>query len=174
MLKTKPVAFALIYSLLVIAFKLFVFHAGLQMTKLGTYSHILSLLAMTPFVFVLVFLLRKERGGEVSGKVALKHALIFVSMSAVILSVFNYVFFERELSTYIVQYIQTEVPKSIQEQAQKTGKPVSAAAMDKMINENIQNLSAFKDTTSKLFGIIIYGIFSSFVVSIFLRRNANG
>ena len=174
MLKRKPILFALIYSLLVIAFKLFVFYNGLQMTKLGMYSHILSLILMTPFVFLLVFLLRKEIGGEISGKLALKECLIFVSVAAVLLSVFNYVFFEKELNDYIISYIQTEGPKSIQEQAIKVGKPVTTIEIDKMINEEIANLSAFKDTTSKLFSIIMFGIFSSFVTSIFLKRNPNG
>lgn len=173
MIKKKPAQFAFIYSILVIAFKLFVFYSGLQMTKLGMYSHILSLLIMLPFVFVLIFLLRKEIGGEISGKLALKEALVFVSLAAIILSVFNFVFFENELNDYIVNYIQTEGPKSIQEQAKKIGKPVTTAEIDKMINGEITNLSAFKDTTSKLFSIIAFGIFSSFVTSIFLKKSTN-
>ena len=119
MIKTKPIAFAIIYSLLVIAFKLYVFYSGLQMTKLGMYSHILSLLVILPFVFILIFLLRKEKGGDLSGKDAIKHALLFVSISAIMLSIFNYVFFENELKTYIANYIQTQGPKSILEEAAK-------------------------------------------------------
>jgi hypothetical protein len=174
MIKTKPVVFALIYSLLVIAFKLYVFHAGLQMTKLGMYSHILSLLVILPFVFVLIFLLRKELGGEIPGKVAVKHSLLFVSVAAVILSVFNYIFFQQELGAYIANYIQTQGPKSILEEAAKKGQKVSPAEVDKMIKGGIEDLSAFKDTTSKLFSLFIFGVFSAFVSSIFLKRNANG
>jgi hypothetical protein len=173
MIKTKPVAFALIYSILVIAFKLFVFYSGLQMTKLGMYSHILSLLIILPFVFVLIFLLRKEKGGDLSGKDAVKYALIFVSVSAIILSVFNYVFFENELKAYIANYIQTQGPKSILEEAAKKGQKISQEEIDKMIKGGIEDLSAFKDTTSKLFSVFIFGVFSSFVSSIFLKRNTN-
>lgn len=174
MIKTKPVAFALIYSLLVIVFKLYVFYSGLQMTKLGMYSHILSLLVMLPFIFLLIFLLRKEKGGDLSGKDAVKYALIFVSISAIVLSVFNYIFFQQELGTYIANYIQTQGPKSILEEAAKKGQKISTADVDKMIKGGIEELSAFKDTTSKLFSIIVFGIFSSFVSSIFIKRNTNG
>jgi len=78
MLKPRPLLFALVYCALVIAFKLFVFNSGMQMTKLGMYSHILSLLLMTPFILLLVFLARKQLGGEIAGKVALIQGLTFV------------------------------------------------------------------------------------------------
>ena len=174
MLKQKPFFFALTYSVIVIAFKLFVFYSGLQMTKIGIYSHILSLLLMTPFILLLVFLERKERGGEISGKSILREGLAFVSVSVIILSVFNYIFFQNELGAYISNYIQTAGPKSILEQAKKVGKTITPAEINKMITDEIVSLSAFKDTTSKLFSILVYGLFSSFIASIFLKRNANG
>ena len=85
MLKQKPFLFALVYCVFVIVFKLFVFYSGLQMTKVGMYSHILSLLLMTPFILLLVFIVRKERGGEIAGKMALREGLIFMAVAAVIL-----------------------------------------------------------------------------------------
>lgn len=173
MLKQKPFLFALVYSILIIAFKLFIFNSGMQMTKLGMYSHILSLLFMSPFIFLLVFLARKERGGEIEGKVAIIQGLTFVLISSIILSVFNYIFFEQALASYIVNYIQTEGPKSILEEAAKKGKTVTQAEVDKMVKGGIEDLSAFKDTTSKLFSMLMFGIFSSFVVSVFLKRGAN-
>jgi hypothetical protein len=173
MIKKKPVAFALIYTVLVIAFKLFVFSSGMQMTKLGMYSHILSLLLMTPFILLMVFLIRKERGGGIEGKVALIEGLTFVLVSSILLSIFNYVFFQQELGSYIVNYIQTQGPKSIIEEAAKKGKTITQAEVDKMIKDGVADLSAFKDTTSKLFSMLMFGIFSSFVVSVFLKRSAN-
>ena len=174
MLRQKPVLFALLYCILVISFKLFVFYSNLQMTKLGMYSHILSLLLMTPVIFLLVFLKRREVAGTMSGKMALREGLIFMAVSAVILSVFNYIFFERELGNYIITYIQTKGPESILEQSKKTGKAITPAEVRKVINDEIANLSGFRDTTSKLFSIIVFGIFSSFVASIFLKQNTNG
>jgi hypothetical protein len=174
MLKQKPFLFALVYSVSVIAFKLFIFNGGMQMTKLGMYSHILSLLLITPIVFLLVFLARKERNGEIGGKAALQQGLIFVLVSAIILSVFNYIFFQQALGSYIATYIQTEGPKSILAEAAKKGKTVTQAEVDKMVKGGIEDLSAFKDTTSKLFSMLMFGIFSSFVASLFLKRNANG
>ena len=173
MLKQKSFLIAVLYSLLIIAFKLYVFYAGMQMSKLGIYSHILSLLLMTPFIFVIVFLERKAKGGQIDGKMAMQQGLIFVSVSAIILSVFNYIFFQQELSAYIANYIQVEGPKNILEEAVKKGKTVTTAEVDKMIKDGIADLSAFRDTTSKLFSIFIFGLFSSFIVSVFLKRNAN-
>src|SRR6202012_3186370 len=106
MLKQKPFLFALVYSVLVIAFKLFVFNSGLQMTKLGMYSHILSLLLMTPFILILVFLERRNMGGQIGGKAALQQGLIFTSVSIVILSVFNFIFFQQELGACIAEYVR--------------------------------------------------------------------
>jgi len=174
MLKQKPFLFALVYSVLVIAFKLFVFNSGLQMTKLGMYSHILSLLLMTPFILVLVFLERRSRGGQIGGKAALQQGLIFTSVSIVILSAFNFIFFQHELGACIAEYIRTNAPKSILEEAAKKGKTISPAEIDKMVQGGIDDLSAFKDTTSKLFSMLIMGIFSSFIASIFLKNSANG
>ena len=173
MLKPRPLLFALVYCVLVIAFKLFVFNSGMQMTKLGMYSHILSLLLMSPFILLLVFLARKQLGGEIAGKVALIQGLTFVLIASVVLSIFNYVFFEQALGSYIANYIQTEGPKSILNEAAKNGKTVTPAEVDKMVKGGIEDLSAFKDTTSKLFSMLVFGIFSSFVVSIFLKRGTN-
>jgi hypothetical protein len=173
MLKKKPFLFALVYCVFVIAFKLFVFYNGLQMTKVGMYSHILSLLLMTPFILLLGYLVRKEHGGEISAKVILRQGLVFMAVSALVLSVFNYIFFQQELGAYIANYIQTKGPASILEEAKKNGKTVSSADIDKMIKGGIEDLSPFKDTTSKLFSILVYGIFSSFIASIFLKRNSN-
>ena len=174
MLKQKSSLFAVAYSVLVIAFKLYVFNSGLQMTSLGMYSHILSLLFMTPFIFAVIFLERKERGGQIEGKAGLRQGLIFVSISAIILSVFNYIFFQQELGVYIANYIQAQGPKNILEEAVKKGKTVTPAEVDKMIKDGIADLSAFKDTTSKLFSIFVYGLFSSFIASTFLKRSTNG
>ena len=173
MIKKKSVAFALVYSILVIAFKLFVFNSGMQMTKLGMYSHILSLLLMTPFILLLVFIVRKERGGEIDSKGALMQGLTFVLVSAIFLSIFNYVFFQQELGAYIADYIQANAPKSLLAEAAKNSKTLSPAEIDKMVKGGIDDLSAFKDTTSKLFGMLIMGIFSSFITSIFLKNTAH-
>ena len=174
MLKQKTFLFAIIYSVLVIAFKLFVFNSGMQMTKLGMYSHILSLLLMTPFILLLVFLERRNRAGQISGKAALQQGLIFASVAIIILSVFNYIFFQQELGAYIADYIQANAPKSLLAEAAKSGKTLSTVQIDKMVRGGIDDLSAFKDTTSKLFGMLIMGIFSSFIASVFFKNTENG
>jgi hypothetical protein len=159
---------------LVIAFKLFIFNSGMQMTKLGMYSHILSLLLMTPFIFLLVFLERRNRGGQIEGKAALQQGLIFASVAIVILSVFNFIFFQQELGACIADYIRANAPKSLMAEAAKKGKTLTPAEIDSMVKGGIEDLSAFKDTTSKLFSMLIMGIFSSFVASIFLKTGSNG
>ncbi len=174
MLKHRPFFFALTYSVLVIAFKLFIFYDGMQMTKIGMYSHIISLLVMTPFILLLVYLEKRAQGGQISGKLALQEGLIFMSVSILILSIFNYIFYEKELGAYIAEYIRVNAPKSILEEAAKKGKKITPAEIDIMVKGGIEDLSAFKDTTSKLFSMLVYGIFSSFVASIFFKGNANG
>ncbi|MEO8760195.1 MAG: DUF4199 family protein [Bacteroidia bacterium] len=173
MLKQKSFLFAIVYSVLVIAFKLFIFNSGLQMTKLGMYSHILSLLLITPFILTLVFLERRSRGGQIGGKVALIVGLSFTVVSILILSVFNYIFFSQELGAYIAEYIRANAPKSILEEAAKKGKTLTTAQIDSMVQGGVDDLSAFKDTTSKLFGMLVMGIFSSFVASIFFKKTSN-
>ena len=124
-------------------------------------------------VFLLIFLVRRERGGQISGKDALKEGLSFILVAVIIFAVFNYIFYEKELHDYFVNFKQTKGPGIILEQAQKEGKKFTSDQITKMINDEINDLSAFKDTTYKLFSMLMFGIFSSFIASIFLKRGAN-
>ena len=133
MLNKKTILTSVLYSALVIAFKLQVFLNQAQQSMLWRFSHVLSLLMILPFVVFAIFLVRKENSGILSGKLAMKEGFVFLCVSVIILSIFNFIF----------DTMLAKVPSGI----------------------------AFKDTTLKLMGMLMYGIFSSFIGAVLLKRN---
>jgi hypothetical protein len=171
-MKNKPLLFTLIYAPLVIIFKLWLFYSDRQMSGLGMYSHLLSLLVLTPFCFFLVKKIRDEDfNGIISGRNALKESLKFVLFSGLILSVFNYIFFEAEMGRYMANYILDVGPGKMKEEALKAKKVITDAEIKTQLTQVVANLSAFRDTTFKLLSIMAFGVFSSFISSVFLKRS---
>ena len=171
-MKNKLFLFALIYSGLVMVFKLWVFYSGNQLSSIGIYSHLYSLVALTPFCFILVKLTREEQGGVIGGKEALKTSMRFVFLSAILLSLFNYVFFEMAMGEFMVKYIREVGPGKLKEDLLKAKRPANDAEIQKQIDMAASQITAFKDTTFKLLSIIAFGVFASFISAVFLRRKS--
>ncbi|MFL5751945.1 MAG: DUF4199 domain-containing protein, partial [Bacteroidia bacterium] len=148
-------------------------YSGNQVSSIGMYSHLLSLLLLTPFCFILIKLTRDNQGGIIGGKEALRVALRFVFVSAIFLSVFNYIFFEAAMGEFMVNYIRSIGPGKMKEDMLKAKKAITDAEIQKQIELAVSQLSAFKDTTFKLLSIIAFGLFSSFISAVFLRRKAS-
>ena len=166
----KPIVFTLIFSLLAIAFKLSIFYGGWQTQKIGILSHIAILLAMLPFVAFLIIQIRKEQGGEIGGKEAFKEGLKFVVLSAVLISVFNYVFYEMVLGEYIRNYIAEKGPIAFKEVAARANKAITDAEIKSQVELRIKDATAFKDTTGKLFSMVMSGAFFTFLSAFVLKR----
>ncbi len=61
-------------------------------------------------------------------------------------------------------------PQFIVDEGKKGGKIITLDQAKMMIASDEQGISAFKDTTIKIMGMLFFGVLSSFVASAYLRR----
>lgn len=170
-MKNKALLASIIFCAITIAFKLGVYFSGNQLSTIGKYSHFLSLFLFVPFCFAFLIWYRDfELGGFISGKDALRAALKFVGYSLLILSVFNFFFFEYALKEVLVNMIKAMPAEELIANLAKGGKNISIEEANKLKETDINGINAFKDTTVKLFGMILFGALASFSASVFLKR----
>lgn len=169
-MKNKVIVWAIIYSILSIAFKLYVFYSGNQNSRLGDLSHLLTLLLIFPFIAIAIFISRKNNGGLISGRDAVRQGMLFTFIVIIVLGVFNYIFYEVELGKFIAAtYLNVDYNELLIE-AKKHDK---TATLEKvMANQKtyVASFTAFKDTTFKIFGYLLFGGFSSFVGAVILKK----
>ena len=169
----KPFVVALVYSLLFIATICFTFYGG--HTQYITHAYLIGLVCMLPFVFIAILWQRQTvYGGIISGKVAVKEGLKFVLVATLILIVFQTVFFEKSFRNFKANYMETVGPQVLKEQIAAGKIKLTEAEIPKVIALDVADVTLFKEVTSVIFKNIFYGMFSSFVAAIFLKRNSNG
>jgi len=169
----KAVGLALMYSIMVIAYKLIIVQGGFYLSKFGFYySHVVSVFAAIPFFIIAIRIARRENGGFISGREAIRAALTVFGISAILISVYNYVEFDMYGKQLAIEYYNSnEFLEFLKRQDR-----IKPEDFDKIIKEQIEaaDTSAFKATTSKLISMMIIGLSSSFVCAVFLKRNPAG
>jgi hypothetical protein len=169
----KPFIVAFVYSLLFIATICFTFYGG--HTQYITHAYLIGLVCMLPFVFIAILWQRQTVfGGIISGKGAVKEGLKFVLVSTLIIIIFQSVFFEKSFKDFKISYMQTVGPKVIKEEIAAGKTKLTEDQIPKAIALDVADVTLFKEVTSVIFKNIFYGMFSSFVAAIFLKRNSNG
>lgn len=169
MFKNRALQFAIAYSLLVIVYKVAVILSGQALNKFNFYfSNILSVLAIIPFIFLTVKYARQDKGGYIGGKEALKTGFLMAVISAILLSIYNYAEFEWVWRDLSIEYYHSNEYKAFLETTQKQIKPEDYPAT---INAAISELSAFRAITGKLATLMFFGIGTSFMCAVFLKRN---
>ncbi|HQQ94574.1 MAG TPA: DUF4199 domain-containing protein [Bacteroidia bacterium] len=168
----KVLYLALVYSALVIAFKLFILLGGHSLSHFGYfYSNLSAVLFIYPFYIILIKWLRdKDYNGVMSGREAFRHCLALFAVSVVLISIYNYVEFKRYGPGLAEQYYRGNDFL----QFLKSQKNVKPGDYQRIIEEQIKNgsESAFKATTGKLFSYLVLGISGAFVISAAMKRNA--
>jgi len=164
----KALLIACIYSVLVIIYKLIIWQGGYILSDFGfKYAQIVSVLAIIPcFIIVIKWIRDGENGGVISGKEAMRAALIVVGISAIILSVYNYFEFKMNIDTFTGYY------KSDQYMAFLVKDPkAKQIGFQKIIDSQISELSPFKATTGKLFPFMVLSLSAAFVCAVFMKRD---
>jgi hypothetical protein len=91
-MRNRPLVLGIAYSILVIIFKLIIILGGYGLSKFGFYfSHIVSVVAIAPFIFFTIQLTKADNGGFIGGKEALKTGLKMLVVAAIITSAYNYI-----------------------------------------------------------------------------------
>jgi hypothetical protein len=166
----RVIYIGIIYSVAVIIFKLAIIFTGNQLTKFGFfYSHMLTVFAVIPFMFIAVKLVRdKDMGGVITGKQALTAGMGVVAIGMIILSIYNYIEFELVMKDMSIQYYHSNDYLEFL----KTNKAVKVEEYPKIIESQIKDLSAAKAMTAKLFSLLLIGLSSAFMCGVFLRKSA--
>lgn len=170
----RVLIFSLVYSLLSIAAILLAYSG-----KIGTpvkainATYLLSTLAMFPFIFITIKLFRdKDNGGNIGGKEAIRTGLRFVAFSAIVLVIFQLIFFYSGFREFKITYFKT-IGMEIKQKDKAAGKYKGTdLEMQKLVNEEVEkSVTPFSEVTGVLFKSFVYGLFCSFMCSVFLRRN---
>jgi len=133
--------------------------------------YFLTLLSFLPFVFVYLLQLRnKDNGGVISGKDAMKQALKMVMLSTLLLTLFQVIFFELDFKDYKINHIRNIGPEIIKQEITKGQLKAKIEDIPKILENDIKQVTLFAEVTATLFKTIFYGLFSSFISAMILKR----
>lgn len=163
----------LIYSSLVIIFKLILLLGGYALKDFGFYySHIISVFFLVPFLFLAIYQVReKDRGGIIGGREAVRVALTVLAVSALVLSIYNGIELNWKFRDLSVEYYRSnEYLEILKKQQARYPDKIKDSDFPRIVEEQIASLSAFRSTTAKLFPLMLIGLSSTFVAAVFLKR----
>lgn len=169
----RALIIGLIYCIAVIVFKLVILLGGYALTKFGFYySGIVSIFAIIPFFVLAIYLVReKDYAGVISGRDAVRMALTVLAVSAIVLSIYNYIEFNWKFREIAIEYYNSsdydEVLKNMQA---KMPDKIKTEDFPKIKKEQIEALSAGKATTGKLFPLVLIGLSGAFVSAMIMKR----
>ena len=174
----RALYFGLVYSALVIIYKLIILLGGYTYTKFGFYySNLVSNIAIIPFFVLCVQQVRnKEYGGYISGREAIRLAFTVLSVSIVVLSAYHY--FEAGSNKYRevaeTYYRSDDYRNLLLEQQKLMPEKIKTEDIPKIIEEQISSLSPFKAATFKIIPMLIFGLGGAFMTAISLRKKNTG
>jgi hypothetical protein len=167
MFKNRALQFGLAYSILVIIYKVAIVISGTALSKFNfLFSNILSILVVIPFIFLTVKYARQDNGGYIGGNEALKKGLLMAVISALMLSIYNYIEFEWVWRDLSAEYYHSNEFKLFLEK----NKQIKAEEYPAKIEAAISEISAMKAVTGKLATLIFISIGASFMCAVFLKR----
>lgn len=167
-MNNRALIIALVYSALVIIYKTSIWMSGDMFNDFSfKYSHILSVLAILPFLIIVIKQVRdKENGGVIGGREAMRMALTVVGISAIILSIYNYIEFKMNMDAF-AEYYKSDTYMSFLLKDPKA----KQIGYQKIIDFQISQLSPLKATTGKLFPFLLLSLSASFICAVFLKKN---
>jgi hypothetical protein len=168
MQKNASVILAFIYSALFAATVSFVFYGG--HVQYITHAYLIGLLVMLPFIYAAVWLKRKKQDGLLGGREGVKEGLRFVVAATLFMALFQVAFFETGFRDYKVNFMQTEGPVMLKKQIAEGKAKISEKDIPRIIREDVQQVTVFKEITSVVFKNLFYGAFSSFIAAMMLKR----
>lgn len=169
----RALIFGLLYSLTVIIFKLIILLGGFTLTKFGFYySNIVSVFLILPFFYLAIKQVRDiDYKGVIGGREASRIAITVLAVAIIILGMYHFIEFNWKFKEIAVQYYNSqdylEVLKRMQ--AQLPDK-IKTEDFPKIIEEQIQGLSAFKASTGKLLPLLIIGLSGAFITSALMKK----
>jgi hypothetical protein len=165
-MRKKAFILAAIYSTIVIAFKLFVWKGGHTFDPAYRWAHGISLLFIIPFIIYGVKWVKDDNGGYIGGKLAGQTGLSVTMFSGIILFVYHYIEFNNSMDIYKAYYHSRDFISGIENDPK-----VIKIGVDKVIEMQIENLSAFKAATMKLISLLVIAFPCAFLCAIFMKKS---
>lgn len=163
----KALILAVIYSVIVIAIKLFIWKGGHTFNPAYRWVHGFTVVGIIPFMIAAVKWVKDgENGGFIGGKQAGQVGLQVTMIAVIILFAYNYIEFKSNIPLYEAYYRGPEFFASIENnpEAKKIG-------YDKVIESMITGLSPFKATTMKMLALLIISFPCAFLSAAFMKKS---
>jgi hypothetical protein len=170
----RALTIGLFYALAAIVFKLIILLGGYTLSKFGFYySNILSVFLILPFFFLAIYQVReKDFYGIISGKDAMRMALIVLAVGIVLSSFYNFIEFNWKYKEIAIQYYKSQEYLDILKNAQlKNPEKIKISDFPKIIEEQLSSLSATKATTGKLFPLLFIGLSGAFIAAVLMKKS---
>ena len=171
----KALTLSIVYSVLVIIYKLVILLGGYTLSKFGFYySNIVGIFFILPFLFAAVYWVReKDYDGIIGGREAIRIALTVLALSTIFLSIYNYVEFMWKYKDIAIQYYQSEEDLGmLQKQQFMHPDKLKVTDFPKIIDEQIAQLSPLKSTTAKLIPTLMFGLSGAFIAAVTLKKKS--
>jgi hypothetical protein len=167
--KTRVFLLAAVYCAISIASKLYLFYGFQYDTPAGRLVPLVVIGLLLPFVIFTVYLKRKENGGLIGGKEAVRQGLMFVSIVAVISLIFDYIFFVAELKDFYREFFANTDYHVLLKEKLKHQKNVTMLEIVKQQLLYKESFMSFSISRA-IFPIFAFGLFSSFISGVFMKR----
>ncbi|MFN6039650.1 MAG: DUF4199 domain-containing protein [Bacteroidota bacterium] len=168
-MKNRTLFLALVYSGIYISAVLYLFFS--KRFELFNFIYLLSMGLVLPFVVLVIKFKRdEENGGFIGGRDAVKEGMKFVFFATLILILFQSVFYHLGWKDFKASSIPDFIREKANE-ANKLGKQkIDESQIQRIINEQIKNITLFKEISFVFFRCIFVGFFSSFVAAFLMKK----
>jgi hypothetical protein len=167
-MKRTTIGIALIYCILVIFFQLTVFYTGHQLDPIGKFSKMICLVCMLPFILTAVYIKRKNNGGVIGGKEAVREGLYVAILSIAVIVLFEYIFYVTEFREYALNLHRNMTKEEVFKEAQLRDKNIK---MPQALANHIVAMRYMRFSISEfVIPYLMFGMFSSFVGAVIMKR----
>ncbi len=167
-MKKYPLILSIIFSGLYISFTLFFYFTE----RYGAFNfiYLMAIGALIPLVVLTIKLQRDTvYGGIISGRNAAREGMRFVVYSIFFLLLFQTVFYFNGWR----EFKSEALPQDIREQAmrldQMNKRKFNETELQKKIQEELKNITLFKELSFVFYRYIFVGIFASFISATFMK-----
>lgn len=167
-MKKYPLILSIIFSVLYIATTLFFYFT--ERYAAFNFIYLMAMGVMIPLVVLTIKLQRDNSyGGVISGRNAAREGLRFVIYSIFFLLIFQTLFYYSGWK----EFKADALPHYIREQAlrldQMNKRKFNEAELQKAIQEELNNITLFKELSFVFYRYIFVGIFASFISATFMK-----
>jgi hypothetical protein len=168
----KALFYGLLYSAVVIAFKLYIVLSGNMFSKFGFYYSIITgVFLIIPFFFLAIYQVReKDFDGSIASRDGLRIGLTVLAVGLIVTSIYNYVEFNWKADEFVKYYNSAEYLDILKIQQVKNPDKIKVEDFPRIIKEQSESLSAFRATTGKIIPLLFIGLTGAFVASIIMKR----